>query len=77
MPAIATQLALRAIEDPDPRTAGKGIEALKAAAIEVAVGVGAEAAEASLAGYLSRIHRGRPRITLKLALSIDGKIART
>jgi diaminohydroxyphosphoribosylaminopyrimidine deaminase/5-amino-6-(5-phosphoribosylamino)uracil reductase len=64
-----------AIEDPDPRTAGKGIEALKAAGIDVAVGVGAEAVEESLAGFLSRIRRDRPRITLKLALSIDGKIA--
>jgi diaminohydroxyphosphoribosylaminopyrimidine deaminase/5-amino-6-(5-phosphoribosylamino)uracil reductase len=64
-----------AIEDPDPRTAGKGIEALKAAGIEVELGLGAEAAEGSLAGFLSRIRRGRPRITLKLALSIDGKIA--
>ena len=64
-----------AIADPDPRTAGRGIEALKAAGVEVSVGVGAEAAEKSLAGYLSRIRRGRPRITLKLALSIDGKIA--
>ena len=64
-----------AIDDPDPRTAGKGIEALKAAGVEVDVGFGAEDAEESLAGFLSRIRRGRPRITLKLALSIDGKIA--
>ncbi|HMI40620.1 MAG TPA: bifunctional diaminohydroxyphosphoribosylaminopyrimidine deaminase/5-amino-6-(5-phosphoribosylamino)uracil reductase RibD [Sphingomicrobium sp.] len=64
-----------AIEDPDPRTSGKGIEALKAAGIKVEIGVGVEAAEDSLAGFLSRIRRGRPRITLKLALSIDGKIA--
>ena len=64
-----------AIEDPDPRTSGKGIYALKAAGIEVEVGVGAQAAERSLAGFLSRMRRGRPRITLKLALSIDGKIA--
>ena len=64
-----------AIVDPDPRTAGRGLEALKAAGVEVRVGVGAEAAEQSLAGFLSRIRRGRPRITLKLALSIDGKIA--
>jgi len=64
-----------AIEDPDPRTAGKGIAALKAAGIKVEVGAGAVAAEASLAGYLSRVRQGRPRITLKLALSIDGKIA--
>ena len=64
-----------AMIDPDPRTAGRGFDTLKVAGIDVAVGVGAIAAEESLAGFLSRIRRGRPRITLKLALSIDGKIA--
>src|SRR5213075_3559246 len=61
--------------DPDPRTAGQGIVMLKKAGIKVKLGVGAEAARDSMSGYLSRIERGRPRITLKLALSIDGKIA--
>ena len=64
-----------ALEDPDPRTAGKGIERLKAAGIAVAVGCGADRAAQSMAGYLTRLELGRPRITLKLALSIDGKIA--
>jgi diaminohydroxyphosphoribosylaminopyrimidine deaminase/5-amino-6-(5-phosphoribosylamino)uracil reductase len=64
-----------ALEDPDPRTSGRGIGRLKKAGIKVKLGAGADAARASLSGYLSRIERGRPRITLKLALSIDGKIA--
>ncbi|HVF37298.1 MAG TPA: bifunctional diaminohydroxyphosphoribosylaminopyrimidine deaminase/5-amino-6-(5-phosphoribosylamino)uracil reductase RibD [Sphingomicrobium sp.] len=63
------------IEDPDPRTAGKGMALLREAGVAVDPGVGADEARASLSGYLSRIERGRPRITLKLALSIDGKIA--
>jgi diaminohydroxyphosphoribosylaminopyrimidine deaminase/5-amino-6-(5-phosphoribosylamino)uracil reductase len=63
------------IKDPDPRTAGEGIAMLKKAGIEVKTGVGKELARDSLSGFLSRIERGRPRITLKLALSIDGKIA--
>ena len=63
------------IKDPDPRTAGKGIRTLEKAGIAVKTGVAKEAARDSLSGYLSRIERGRPRITLKLALSIDGKIA--
>jgi len=63
------------IKDPDPRTAGQGIKMLKKAGIEVESGVASEIARASMSGYLSRIERGRPRITLKLALSIDGKIA--
>jgi diaminohydroxyphosphoribosylaminopyrimidine deaminase/5-amino-6-(5-phosphoribosylamino)uracil reductase len=64
-----------AIEDPDPRTCGLGFRALRKAGVKVKKGVGAEAARASMAGYLTRLALGRPRITLKLALSIDGKIA--
>ena len=61
-----------ALKDPDARTAGKGIRRLRAAGIEVKLGVGREAARRSLAGWLTRLRLGRPRITLKLALSIDG-----
>lgn len=63
------------IRDPDPRTNGDGIKMLKKAGIEVKTGVGKQAARDSMSGFLSRIERGRPRITLKLALSIDGKVA--
>jgi diaminohydroxyphosphoribosylaminopyrimidine deaminase / 5-amino-6-(5-phosphoribosylamino)uracil reductase len=64
-----------ALKDPDPRTTGKGINRLRKAGIEVKLGVCREAARRSLAGWLTRLGLGRPRITLKLALSIDGKIA--
>jgi len=67
--------AVVAIQDPDPRTAGKGIDRLEKSGIKVKLGVGADEARSSMSGYLSRLERGRPRITLKLALSIDGKIA--
>lgn len=63
------------MKDPDPRTSGKGIRRLRRAGIEVTLGVGRERARSSLAGWLTRLRLGRPRITLKLALSIDGKIA--
>lgn len=63
------------IADPDPRVAGKGIERLQAAGIEVIAGVCADAARALHGGFLSRIVRGRPRVLLKLAVSADGKIA--
>lgn len=64
-----------AVGDPDPRTDGAGIARLSEAGIAVAAGIEAEAAERSLAGFLSRIRLGRPFVTLKLAMSIDGKIA--
>lgn len=64
-----------ALRDPDPRTSGKGIRRLRDAGVEVKVGTGRKAAAESLSGYLTRLNLGRPRVTLKLALSIDGKIA--
>jgi len=64
-----------ALKDPDPRTSGKGIRRLRRAGIEVTLGVGRDAAKRSLSGWLTRLELRRPRITLKLALSIDGKIA--
>jgi len=64
-----------ALKDPDPRTSGRGIRRLRGAGIEVTLGIGREAATRSLSGWLTRLRLGRPRITLKLALSIDGKIA--
>ena len=67
--------AVVALKDPDPRTAGKGISKLREAGIEVKLGVGRKQATDSLSGWLTRLTVGRPRITLKLALSIDGKIA--
>ena len=75
IPAAGIERVVFAIEDPDPRTAGQGNLMLRAAGIAVDTGVGADMARRSMAGYLSRIERGRPRVTLKLALSIDGKIA--
>ncbi len=64
-----------ALEDPDPRVSGRGFARLRAAGVAVEVGEGAEAAARSMEGFFSRIRRGRPFVTLKLALSIDGKIA--
>jgi diaminohydroxyphosphoribosylaminopyrimidine deaminase/5-amino-6-(5-phosphoribosylamino)uracil reductase len=63
------------LKDPDPRTSGKGIRRLRRAGIEVSLGVCREQARNSISGWLTRLKLGRPRITLKLALSIDGKIA--
>ncbi|WP_295441440.1 bifunctional diaminohydroxyphosphoribosylaminopyrimidine deaminase/5-amino-6-(5-phosphoribosylamino)uracil reductase RibD [Sphingorhabdus sp. EL138] len=64
-----------ALQDPDPRTAGQGMAALKAAGITVVTDVMASQARQSLAGFISRIDRGRPFVTLKIASSLDGPIA--
>ena len=64
-----------AVGDPDPRTNGAGIASFREAGIAVETGLESPAAERSLAGFLTRIRLGRPYVTLKLAMSIDGKIA--
>lgn len=64
-----------ALEDPDPRTSGSGIEMLRKAGIEVEVGILADAARDQQAGFLSRVVRGRPLLTLKVAASLDGRTA--
>lgn len=65
-----------ALTDPDPRTDGQGIARLRAAGIAVTCGVRAEDAMRSMAGFLTRRARGRPFVTLKLALSLDGAVSR-
>jgi diaminohydroxyphosphoribosylaminopyrimidine deaminase/5-amino-6-(5-phosphoribosylamino)uracil reductase len=64
-----------AIGDPDPRTDGGGFAKLRAAGIAVDVGVGADEARRSMAAFLTRRALGRPHVTLKLATSLDGRIA--
>ena len=63
-----------ALEDPNPKVAGEGHARLRAAGIAVEVGVGAEAARHDHAGHIRRVTDGRPHVTLKLAISADGKV---
>ena len=65
-----------AVRDPDPRTDGNGAARLRRAGVEVAEGVEAETASRAMSGFLTRQRFGRPHVTLKLALSLDGCIAR-
>lgn len=60
--------------DPDPRTAGTGLARMREAGI-AAEYLPSPACEASLSGYLISRRLGRPEVTLKLALSLDGCIA--
>lgn len=64
-----------AVQDSDPRVSGKGYDILRAAGIAVTTGVMADAAARDHAGFFLRLGQGRPWVTLKLALSLDGRIA--
>ncbi|SLN30824.1 Riboflavin biosynthesis protein RibD [Pseudoruegeria aquimaris] len=64
-----------ALQDSDPRVAGKGHAMLRAAGITVETGVMAEEARAANLGFFLKVERQRPMVTLKLANSFDGRIA--
>lgn len=64
-----------AMQDPNPNVAGKGIKRLQDAGIEVTLGILADQAEAINKGFLKRLRTGLPFVQLKLAASLDGKIA--
>ena len=64
-----------AMRDVDPRTDGKGIRALRAAGIAVEEGMLRDEAERLNAGFVSRITRGRPFVLVKLAATVDGRVA--
>jgi diaminohydroxyphosphoribosylaminopyrimidine deaminase/5-amino-6-(5-phosphoribosylamino)uracil reductase len=62
-----------ALDDPNPEIAGEGYRRLRAAGITVVTGVGADEARRAHAGHVSRMREDRPHVTLKLAVSADGK----
>jgi diaminohydroxyphosphoribosylaminopyrimidine deaminase/5-amino-6-(5-phosphoribosylamino)uracil reductase len=64
-----------AMRDPDPRTDGKGFRALRAAGVEVSVGVLEAEAKRLNEGFVSRIARGRPFVLVKLATTVDGRVS--
>jgi diaminohydroxyphosphoribosylaminopyrimidine deaminase / 5-amino-6-(5-phosphoribosylamino)uracil reductase len=61
--------------DPDPRVSGRGIAILKRAGIEVVAGVLEDEARSLNEGFITRLTLGRPLGILKLAMSMDGRIA--
>jgi diaminohydroxyphosphoribosylaminopyrimidine deaminase/5-amino-6-(5-phosphoribosylamino)uracil reductase len=62
-----------ALEDPNPKIAGEGHARLRAQGVAVDVGLGADEALRAHAGHFRRVRDGRPHVTLKLAVSADGK----
>jgi diaminohydroxyphosphoribosylaminopyrimidine deaminase / 5-amino-6-(5-phosphoribosylamino)uracil reductase len=73
--AAGVARVVAAMADPDPRVDGAGLARLRAAGVAVTVGVGAGPAAEQNAAYLTHRRLGRPRITLKAAASLDGKVA--
>ena len=73
--AAGVARVVAAMEDPDPRVKGAGIARIKAAGIAVETGLGRLEAEEINAGFFKRVATGRPLIALKLASTLDGKIA--
>jgi diaminohydroxyphosphoribosylaminopyrimidine deaminase/5-amino-6-(5-phosphoribosylamino)uracil reductase len=64
-----------AIEDPDPNVGGQGVARLRGAGVQVDLGMCADEVAAQLAPYLHHRRTGRPYVVLKLAASLDGRIA--
>lgn len=64
-----------AVEDSDGRVAGQGFQMLQGAGIQVDVGVLADEAGYDLEGFFLKTEQGRPFVTLKLATTLDGRIA--
>jgi diaminohydroxyphosphoribosylaminopyrimidine deaminase / 5-amino-6-(5-phosphoribosylamino)uracil reductase len=73
--AAGVRRVVVALEDPDPRVAGEGLRRLRAAGLDVETGLCATEASEINAGFFCRLRLGRPLVTLKLATSLDGRIA--
>ena len=75
--AAGVARVVSALVDPNPEVAGAGHWRLAEAGVVVEVGLGAAEARRAHAGHIRRVAAGRPQVMLKLAVSADGKVARS
>lgn len=73
--AAGVKRVFAAMQDPNPQVAGQGFAALRRAGIECDVGLMEQEAQTLNRGFVARLNRGRPWLTLKLAMSLDGRTA--
>lgn len=73
--AAGVARVVAALRDPNPRVAGRGLERLRAAGVVVDCGLREAEARELNRGFVARMARGRPWVTLKLGASLDGRTA--
>ncbi len=73
--AAGVERVVVGVLDPDPQVSGRGVEVLREGGVSVDVGVGSDEAAELLAPYLKHRRTGRPWVVLKLAATMDGRIA--
>ncbi|TDG12773.1 bifunctional diaminohydroxyphosphoribosylaminopyrimidine deaminase/5-amino-6-(5-phosphoribosylamino)uracil reductase RibD [Seongchinamella unica] len=73
--AAGVRRVVAAMEDPNPRVAGAGLDKLRAAGLQVDVGLLETDARQVIPGFIARMSRGRGRVRAKLAMSLDGRTA--
>ena len=73
--AAGVTRVVAAMEDPNPQVAGAGLARLRAAGVEVECGLLESEARQLLPGFIARMTRGRGRVRVKLAMSLDGRTA--
>jgi diaminohydroxyphosphoribosylaminopyrimidine deaminase/5-amino-6-(5-phosphoribosylamino)uracil reductase len=73
--ASGVRRVVAALTDPNPRVAGRGLMILREAGVEVVVGLLADEAQRQNRTFLTAMRLGRPHVTLKIAMTLDGKIA--
>jgi diaminohydroxyphosphoribosylaminopyrimidine deaminase/5-amino-6-(5-phosphoribosylamino)uracil reductase len=73
--AAGVRRVVAALVDPDPRVSGRGLATLRAAGVEVAAAVLTDEAERQNRVFVGAMRLGRPHVTLKAAMTLDGRIA--